>query len=290
MPRMAGNRSSSIELSEVVINTGEAAWTQVDAQCTVDVSALIVKRGTNSASFAIAAAAAQGIQAYGASAAAALDLRAWPTAWGFTHIKYWGRANAVVTADQLRIGMSNAADNLGTEYYVAVPALAADTWTLVRTALSADMITNLSSVDSVHLYLQDTAYAGTVYLDDIRICRYDTFGDSAITIPETQTVGNTNLDKTHCELFYMPWRTRLVTVYELPVDLTLTGYMGTNPATWTSSDLLQGRKRLYSGQTAEEFEACWTSAAVRSEADLAAPAFTDSDTWTAEFLSLEVSE
>lgn len=291
MPRMAGNRSSSIELSEVVINTGEAAFTQKDAGCTVNVSAALgVKRGTNSASFVIAAASAQGIQAYAASAAAALDLRAWPTAWGYNYIKYWVYSTVAITAAQLKIGMSNAADDLGTEYYVDMPAIAATTLTLVRTPLSADMITNLSSVDSVHLWLEDTAWAGTLYLDDIRICRYETSGDSSITIPETQTVGNTNLDKTHCELFYMPWRTRLVTVYELSVDATLTGYLGANAATWTSADLLQGRKRLYSGQTAEEFEACWTCVAVRNEADLVAPAFTDSDTWTAQFLSLEVIE
>lgn len=289
MPRAAGNRSSSIELSEVVINTCEAAWTQKDAGCTVDVNTSYVKRGTNSASFVVGAASVQGIQAYGASAAAALDLRAWPTAWGFTHIKYWIYSTVAIDGD-LKIGMSNAADDSGTEYYVDIPDIAATTWTLVRTPLSTDIITNLSSMDSIHLWLEDKDWEGTIYLDDVRICRYSTSGDSAITIPETQTVGNTNLDKRHCELLYMPWRTRLMTVYELPLDAWVTGYLGTNPATWTSSDLLQGTKPLYSGQSVEEMDACYTSLAVRTCDDLAAPSYTDSDTWTAEFISLEVTE
>ena len=296
MPRIAGTRSSSIELSEIVINTGEAAWTQVDAGCAVDVDSAKVKRGTDSAKFTIGAAAAQGLQAWAASAAADLDLRAWPTAWGFTHIKYWIYSSVATAAGDLKIGMGNDADPTAggtTEYYVNVPALAATTMTLVRTPLSSntDIATNLSSVSNVCLWLQTAAWEGVLYIDDIRICRYETRGDSAITIPETQTYGNTLLDKRHVELFYLPWRSAALTVYELPVDAEILPFMGSNVGTWTSSDLAQGCKRLYSGQTAEELGCCATSIAVRTVDDLADPAsYTDSDTWTAEFISLEVSE
>ncbi len=298
MPRAAGNRSSSIEQSEVVVSTCEADWTGVDAACVVSDASetTYYKRGARSAYVEIAAASAVGIQAYGASASAALNLAAWPAAWGYNYLKYWIRPTVALTADQVRIGLSNAADNLGTEYYLPIPALTANAWTLVRTPFSScvtgagDFATNLTSVDSIHIYLVDTAYAGILYLDDIRACRYETSGASAITIPETQTLGNTNLDLTHCELFYLPWRSRLISLDELPIDMTLTGYMGSNAGAWTSSDPLQARRRFFSGQTIEPLEECCSAVALRYEADMAAPVFTDSDTWTAEFIGLSVRE
>jgi len=258
-------RGSSIKLSdEVIIHTGEAAWTQVDAACTVTADATYYKRGAKSAKMAMADAAAVGIQAYGASASAGLSL-----ASTYTHLKYWIYASVAIDSADFYIGMSNAADDSGTEYYVSVPAIAATTWTRVTTALSSDMTTNLTSMDSIHLYLVDEDYIGNVYIDDVRVCRYETVGTAEITIQETVDVENTNAETTwNPEVYLLPYDSQLVTVYQAPCDLTLTGYTGALGA-WTSADIQGGRVYLEDGQTATDLVRQWRAVSVALGEDLA---------------------
>lgn len=272
-----GNRSASIRMSEQVINTGEAAWTQVDAGCTVGVANTPdpFKIGAGSAEFVLAAAAAQGLQAYAATAAT-VDLT---RAAHETHIKFWIRATVALVAGDLKIGLANAVDNSGDEYYVDVPAVAANTWTRCVVELSAPQLL-LNDVDSVHLWLETAAWAGTVYIDDVRLTRYETSGTSTITLPETCTLNNTDADLINTDVFLLPWRSRLVTVYELDQDATLQYFLGGSPATWTSSDAECGKSYLEAGQTATDLERTATSIAVVLGADLGA----------ADYLSIEVGE
>lgn len=267
-------RGSSIKLSnEVIINTCEADWTGVDVNAVVTdaTETSYYKRGTRSVYIEAVADCVPGILAYGASASAALDLRA-PhndNTVGYTHLKYWIYSSVAIATGDLQIGMSNNADNLGTEYYVAVPAIAAATWTRVITPLSADMITNLSSMDTIHLYLADDDWVGIVYLDDIRVCRYETSGTAEITIQETVDVENTNAETTwNPEVYLLPYDSQLVTVYEAPCDMTLTGYTGALGA-WTSADIQGGRVYLSDGQTAADLNRQWRAVSVALGEDLA---------------------
>jgi hypothetical protein len=56
---------------------------------------------------------------------------------GYTHLKYWIRcAGAAFPDGTLKLGLSNAADTSGTEYYVDISGLAADTdWSAWRMAI-----------------------------------------------------------------------------------------------------------------------------------------------------------
>lgn len=268
-------RGSSIKLSnEVIINTCEADWTGVDVNAVVTdaTETSYYKRGTRSVYIEAVADCAAGILAYSACASPGLDLR-WPhndNTVAYTHIKYWIRPSIALTGEELRIGMSNAADASGTEYYVDIPAVAADTWTRVITPLSSDMTTNLSSVDSIHLYLVDGNWTGIIYIDDIRVCRYETTGTAAITIQETVDVENTNAETTwNPEVYLLPYDSQLVTVYEAPCDMTLTGYTGALGA-WTSADIQGGRVYLSDGQTATDLNRQWRAVAVALGEDLAA--------------------
>jgi hypothetical protein len=260
-------RGSSIKLSnEVIINTCEADWTGVDVNAVVsDASETnYYKRGTRSVYIESVADCVPGILAYGASASAGLSL-----ATIYTHWKYWIYASVAIDGD-FYIGMSNAADETGTEYYVTVPDIAAATWTRVITPLSPDMITNLSSMNTIHLYLADDDWVGIVYLDDIRLCRYETSGTAAITIQETVDVENTNAETTwNPEVYLLPYDSQLVTVYEAPCDMTLTGYTGALGA-WTSADIQGGRVYLSDGQTAADLNRQWRAVAVALGEDLAA--------------------
>jgi hypothetical protein len=258
-------RGSSIKLSNEVIITKDTVWVQVDAACTVTADATYYKRGAASAKMAIADAAVAGIQAYGANTeSAGLALTSI-----YTHLKYWIYASVAIDGD-FYIGMSNAADASGTEYYVSVPAIAATTWTRVTTPLSPDMIANLTDMDSIHLYLVDADYIGNVYLDDIRVCRYETTGTAAITVQETVDVENTNAAVTwNPEVYLLPYDSQLVTVYEAPCDLTLTGYTG-ELGSWTSADIQGGRVYLSDGQTAADLNRQWRAVSVALGEDLAA--------------------
>lgn len=258
--------TSSMALTrELVICACESDWTQVDAGCdTSDASVTnYYKRGNRSAYFGISASSNQGIQAYTATDVAAIDLRAYPTAVGYTHIKYWIRVTVPTGEGDLRIGLSNAADTSGTEYYVNVPAITTvGTWHRIITPLSDEMIANLNSVDSVHLWLDNNDWLGSVYLDDIRVCKYETAGALLISPAEISTVGNTNASTSdNAEVWVFPYMSEQITVYEVPFDVTVTGYLG-SISSWSTSDVQQGRVYLRDGQTAADLQREWTSCAL----------------------------
>lgn len=266
---------ASVKMSEAIICTGEAAWTQVDAACTVTADATYYKVGAASAKMAMAAGAAAGIQAYGVPA---VDNTNIATA-GYTHIKYWIRSSLAVAAGALKLGLSDAADASGTEYYVDIPALAADTWTRVCSELSTDQAA-LTSLSSIHLYLVTDSGAQNVYIDDIRLCKYVLSPTDGITLAETSTLGNTNaVTDTASEVFQFPFRARLASTNELPQDIGVTWYAG-SPDAWASTDVEQGAMHYSATERLTDVNVSATSCSIVLGADLAA----------AEYIELMVEE
>jgi len=82
-------------------------------------------------------------------------------------------------------------------------------------------------------------------------------------------VENTNAETTwNPEVYLLPYDSQLVTVYQAPCDLTLTGYTGALGA-WTSADIQGGRVYLEDGQTATDLVRQWRAVSVALGEDLA---------------------
>jgi len=244
-------RSCSMRMTEVIVDTGQAAWTQVDAGCTVATSGTR-KIGSLSASFALAAAAAQGIQARIVPATDNTDIST------STHLKLWIRTTVALTAGQLRIGFDNTAAAAGTQYYTSLPAVPViNTWYRVCVPLTnlmtaANLLT-LSSVSTLILYLQDTAFAGTVLIDDVRVSRYVGSGAAAITFPSVCTRSNTDADGINTDVWQLPFKARRITVHKLPQSTDFTYLLGA-PGTWAAADVVMGMDPLDLGMVATDLE------------------------------------
>jgi hypothetical protein len=260
MPRIAGTRSASLRLNEVVIDDCETIWTigATGGTSVLDDDATVFKVGAESAELILNADATAGIVSYSTGALANTDLS------DYTHVKYWIRSTIALAAGDFKLGFSDAADQSGTEYYVDIPAIAANTWTRVITDLTSgtDPWTNVSSASSIHLNMVVDKAAGSIFLDDIRLCNYELSGDADITLPETTTYDG--------EILQMPFRAQSLTVHEVPQDIKVQYRVGSTVDTHSTSDGVGGYDYIMSGQTATDLQRVFTNLRIVLSADLGA--------------------
>lgn len=154
-------QSITIEKStSTVIENCEDAWNESDPVTGVTVSAdgAVFKVGTNSAKMAVGATAAVGILATEAISSTPLT--------AYTHVSMWIRSSIATTAGQLQFLIDNTAACASPLETIDIPALAANTWTVVLLPLSdPDALTAVIS-----LGVKQTADLGAfnLYLDDVR--------------------------------------------------------------------------------------------------------------------------
>lgn len=242
--------SASMRLTEIVQHTGEAAWTQVDGNCTVtaDTSVWKITNATaaSSAKFAIAAGASAGVQAYGQ---VATDNTSMVTG-GYNYIKFWIRSTAALAAGDFQIGLCDTASGTpaAAGLFVDIPAVpATGTWYRMTLALNAAQKA-LTSVSALQLkMITDATYSG-IYIDDVRFCKYDGAG-SAITPLQVSTFDNTNADGIDSEMWLLPFAAHNVSVYYLPQHLQLQYYNGT-VGSYAATDTALGKSYLRATQTA----------------------------------------
>jgi hypothetical protein len=290
------HRTASIQLNEIVLSTTEIVWTTGDgANVTPKAETNTFKTGTACAELAIGAgfptaAALPKPIGFQTAALGAINLN---TAWNdaaYNYIKLWIKSDiATWAAGGMTVGLDDAANfvtAVGASHRDwALPALpAANTWYRAAVACTRTLTdgTELASMDGVGLTATVDPGVCQVWVDDIRLCNYQFGGTDKITVAPLATVGNTDMDTadSRIELWYFPFRTRLITIYECPKDVEFLGYLGSNAATWTSSDRTQGTVKLLDGQTAVDLNREWTAVAVKLGADLGA----------GEILSMEVSD
>jgi hypothetical protein len=268
----SGNESSaSMRLTESIEHTGEAAWTQVDAQCTVTADAAVYKIGAKSAKMAMAAGAAAGVQAWGQVVNNNTNM----VTSGWDHIKFWIQASAALATGDFQIGLSDAAAGTGGEFVDIPAAPVLGVWYRMTLALSAAQKA-LTSVSSVQLkMIVDKTI--DIYIDDVRLCKYDGSGDAIIPL-EVSTFNNANADGIQSEMWLLPQAEKHVSVYYLPQNLTLTYYMGT-PGAYSASDSIYGTSYLRIYQTVIDMARPCTALLLRPGADLV----------TSEAFEIEVS-
>ncbi len=262
-------RSCSMRMSEVMLNTGDVVWTQKDAQCTVTADATYYRAFgtvTHSAKMACAIAAAVGLQAYKATAAAM-------SMAGVTHLKFWIYSSRALAAGEFSIGVSNdaAPANAAACVLLPIPAIAATTWTRVVVPVSAAWLAAVpTSVDAVGLSMvTDTGVAVSIYLNDIRACTYTASGSDAVTLPSTCTLNNTNADTINTDLWLLPFRSRAVTIHKVPQDIDVKYWEGAALAAWASTDTEGATDPLYLGQAATDLDRRATAISFVLGADLA---------------------
>ena len=243
--------SCSMQMQEWLIHDGQTVFT-VGAEgtnATLDDDATVFKTGTESAQITLhgdCTAGATATIAYSAGAVHEVVTLANDNlaTLGVTHIKYWGRSDLTVDAGAYTLGLSNTAGSTG-DTMANIPALAADAWTRCVVPLTTAQKA-LSSLSGILLnYITDTGDADNLYLDDIRLCKYVTSGNSSITLPTTSTINNTNGDNINTDVWLFPYRSRVVTITS-DVGLDVTFYVGSNAA-WASSDVVQGQVRVEAG-------------------------------------------
>lgn len=286
MNAIYAGRGASIKLREKVIDDCETVWTAVAANVTpaADDTPGFYMLGDYGAQIALGNSAA-GIQAYSAGQCANEDLTTSALAEGlaWTHIKFWiyvdlgGEiGDPGIAAGDFRIGVSNAADASGTEYYADIPAIVQRTWTRVILATTAEMRANVNSLSSIHLYkTAATPDDCNIRLDDFRLCRYEVSGDEEITLPSTCTLGNDppigGLTGTQPvpEVFLFPWQVVKAVFWNLPVDVEAQWWRTAAIGILSDSDEEMGISPIVSGLPMVEVERPATMVAISPASDLA---------------------
>ena len=167
------------------LNTGDQTWNVIgrndliddcedawDAQANVTATAdsTVYKRGTKSAKLVIDAA-------FGTGLAASEDISS-TNVTTYSHLHLWVRSDISVSADDLRLRLSEeTTGGTGATYAdYSIPALTAATWTEVEIDLTSPAADDggtypddLNALLSVALVVQTDNGAQTVYLDDIRV-------------------------------------------------------------------------------------------------------------------------
>lgn len=150
----------------------EDAWTDRSGDTTCSADTTYHVTGTKSSKMIVPAAVTQEMIASW-NTTSDLDCSA------HRYLHFWVYLTVATTADQIRFRISEDDDGGTSNTYCDwdIGALAKDKWHHVSIDLDgtadADNAytdhSDLDSVDSVALYLQDTAWVGTVYIDDVRI-------------------------------------------------------------------------------------------------------------------------
>lgn len=282
-PRKDG-RTASVRMSEDITHTCEAAWGSAGliANVTTTADATVYKIGAKSAKHIVATAFTTGNIAWSTTGAAAINF----ATEGYTHVKMWVQASAVIAAGSLTFGLDNAVDFSTAEgaghRSVALPAIpAANTWYRVIIPLTANQMA-LTSVDSFGLTVAvDLSTTGnvTVYVDDVRFCKYEVEADDPITLPSVCSFDNANADGINTDVFELPFHAEHISSGELPQDVTIQ-YLTGNPGGWASTDAEGGKDYFLSGERVTDVISGCTALAVVLGTDLAA----------GEYLTLKVAK
>ena len=261
MPRTAGTPTASIAMSELIIDTAEDVWTTGDgANVTPKAETDTYKVGSKCAELAIGAdfptaGTVPKVVGYTATDSTVnLNADVGPDATyaaRYNYAKFWMKSSRATTAGFFQFGLDNA-NTFNTAVGVGhrnwdIPALpVANTWYRVIIPIPRTVTDNteLASVDGVGITATADPGTCTIWIDDIRLCRYEFGGDEDITLPSISTVAG--------EVFQMPFRTQFVTVHQLPVDVKLQYFLGTNVDTHVATDTDMGIEPLYSGQSAAD--------------------------------------
>ena len=268
-----GLRSASAFLSEKIIGTGDSGetWT-ASANVTATNSTAHFKRGTESAKLAFAGGFTTGKAAYSVGQLSNLNM----VTGGYTDITFWVYSSVARAAAVFQIGLDDAAD-FSTAYgtgtrFVSFPAIPeANTWYRVTLALTTAM-KDLTAVSSVGIWALVDPLTTDLYIDDIRLIKVETHGEGGVApsaLAPIHTLGNTDQDVTTIhDLLIAPFPTKLVSIFNVPVDLTLIGYQGEIGA-WSADDTEQDALPLLVGGSVLDALRVWTSGAIRRTADLA---------------------
>lgn len=149
----------------------EDAWTDRSGDTTCSADTTYFLQGSKSAKMIVPAAVTQELIASW-NTTSDLDCSA------HRYLHFWVYLSVATTADQIRFRIAEDDDGAATNTYCDwdIGALAADKWHHVSIDLDGTPEagtytdhTDLDSVDSIALYLQDTAWAGSIYIDQVRI-------------------------------------------------------------------------------------------------------------------------
>ena len=247
--------SCSMEMQEWLIEDGQTAMSAGAAAggATHDDDTTVFKTGTESCENILHAASAAGIIAYSLGKVHELAVLDDDniSAMGANYIKFWSRSSVTVAAGAYKIGLSDANDGtMGASGSVDMPAMTTNIWQRNVVALNATQAA-LTSVSAWMIdYVTDTGNADSLFLDDVRLAKYIPIGNSSITLPSSLTLNNTNGDGINTDMWYFPYRSRVVRI-DSDASMTITFYCGANAATWTSSDTVQAVYHVQGGVPAE---------------------------------------
>ena len=236
---------------EWLIDDGHTAWLAgaTAGGATLDDDPTVFKTGVEGLEIILAAGSAAGIIAYSLGRVHEVAVFADDNlaTLGITHMKYWAKTDITVAAGAYQTGLSDAADGtIGATSVVDTPAMTADTWYRMTTELNATQAA-LTSVSAWMInYVTDTDDTDSLFVDDVRLCKYTPIGASSITVPDRHTINNANGDNINTDLWYFPYRSRVVTINS-DVGLDVTFYCGPVPATWTATDVVQAVHRVPAG-------------------------------------------
>lgn len=146
--------------TSISIHTAGAAWDEsTDSDATVTQDTKDYKRGSGSVKIEVAGTVSNG-DVLATDSFTSLDIS------GMTHVEFWIKAITATAAADLQLLLDDTASCTSPLETLGVPALTADTWTLVRVAL-ANPETDTALI-SVGLEFNANAGANTIWVDDIR--------------------------------------------------------------------------------------------------------------------------
>ena len=153
------------KISSTLLHSCNAAFDEtVDSDITVTVDTEDKKRGTGSNKFVIAGAATGGEIA--TDSITSKDISK------YDYLECWIKSTVATSAGNLKILLDDSASCASPKETLDVPALAADTWTYVRMALSNPELN--TAIISIGLEYDADLGACQVRLDDIKVVENDT--------------------------------------------------------------------------------------------------------------------
>ena len=153
------------KISSTILHSCNAAFDEtVDSDITVTVDTEDKKRGTGSNKFVIAGAATGGEIA--TDSITSKDISK------YDYLECWVKSTVATSSGNLKILLDDSASCASPKETLDVPALAADTWTYVRMALSNPELN--TAIISIGLEYDADLGACQVRLDDIKVVENDT--------------------------------------------------------------------------------------------------------------------
>jgi hypothetical protein len=145
----------------LLLHACDVAWADTGANITQSIDLADFKTGTGSMRLDFVVATAVGAAVHVVGVIAALSLET------YTHIEYWIKSSKVTAAGDLTLNLGTANLAASTEV-LPIPALAANVWTHVRTALVNPQVDVATTVAVGIVYAVDTADIYSIWVDDVR--------------------------------------------------------------------------------------------------------------------------